>query len=323
MKTLNDLREFYLKTLRPDLQILEGRRREIIKKLAFIGVPSLVILALSLAYILINELKVWYVLFPLFFLLFIFLIAYYFLTRKFIVDFKGKVIQRIVGFIDEKLRYRQDGYITVPEFKESKIFKHRIDRYKGDDLVWGKLGATVIKFSEVHAEYKTESRDSKGNKQTHWHTIFKGLFYMADFNKHIIGETVVLPDTAERLFGRLGKKLQSLNKPRGHLIHLEDPEFEKNFAVYGDDQVQARYILSTSLMKRIMDFKKKTDKDIYLSFRGTKVYIAIRFTKDLFEPKIFRTLLDFKVIQEYFEDLTLAYAIVEDLNLNTRIWGKR
>lgn len=323
MKTLNDLREFYLMSLRPDLQVLEARRKEILKKLTFIGLPALIILALSIAHILINEHEVWNVLIPIFVILFILSIAYYFLTRKFIVDFKSKVIQQIVGFIDEKLQYRQEGYVTVPEFKESKIFRHRIDRYKGDDLVWGKLGATAIKFSEIHAEYKTESRDSKGNKQTHWHTIFKGLFYMADFNKHIIGETVVLPDTAERLFGRLGKKFQSLNKPRGQLIHLEDPEFEKNFAVYGNDQVQSRYILSTSLMKRIMDFKKKTDKDIYLSFRGTKVYIAIRFTKDLFEPKIFRTLLDFEVIQEYFEDLTLAYSIVEDLNLNMRIWGKR
>ena len=146
---------------------------------------------------------------------------------------------------------------------------------------------------------------------------------MADFNKHIRGETVVLPDTAERLFGRLGKKLQALNKPRGQLINLEDPEFEKNFAVYGDDQIQARYILSTSLMKRIMEFKEKTKREIYLSFLGMKVHIAIRFRKDLFEPKLFRTLLDFELIREYFEDVMLAYGIVEDLNLNTRIWSKQ
>ena len=322
MKSINDLREFYLKSLRPDLQVLEGKRKEIIRKIGLFAFPSLVIVIGCLIFLLMREEELALVLIPLVFLLIVNVIAYHFLTRQFIVDFKGKVIQPIVKFIDPSLQYRRDDRISIAEFKESRIFRHRIDRYRGDDLVWGTLGATQMKFSEVHAEYKTETRDSKGRKQTHWHTIFKGLFYMADFNKHIKGETVVLPDTAERLFGRLGKKLQALNKSRGQLIHLEDPEFEKHFAVYGNDQVQSRYILSTSLMKRIMDFKKKTGKGIYLSFLGTKVYIAVRFIKNLFEPKLFKTLLNFEIVREYFDDFMIAYGIVEDLNLNTRIWSK-
>ena len=59
-----------------------------------------------------------------------------------------------------------------------------------------------------------------------------------------------------------------------------------------------------------------------MSFVGSKVFVAVSFTRNLFEPKLFRTLLDFGLIQEYFEDLQLAIGIVEDLNLNTRIWSK-
>ena len=92
MKTLNDLREFYLKTLRPDLKVLEDKRKEIVKKLAYIGIASLVIVAVFLVYLLINELKVVLVLIPLIFFLFVLIIAYYLLTRKVIEDFKGKVI---------------------------------------------------------------------------------------------------------------------------------------------------------------------------------------------------------------------------------------
>lgn len=50
---------------------------------------------------------------------------------------------------------------------------------------------------------------------------------------------------------------------------LEDPEFEKHFAVYSSDQVQAGYILSTSLMSRIVDFKEKSSRRIHLSFIGS------------------------------------------------------
>jgi hypothetical protein len=44
--------------------------------------------------------------------------------------------------------------------------------------------------------------------------------------------------------------------------------------------------------------------------------------RNLFEPNIFKSLLDFKVIEEYFTDLKTALDIVEELNLNTRIWTK-
>ena len=76
-------------------------------------------------------------------------------------------------------------------------------------------------------------------------------------------------------------------------------------------------------MKRITNFKKNTKRQIYLSFIDSKICVAISYTKDLFEPKLYKTLLDFKPIQEYFKDLQLAIGIVDDLNLNSRIWSKR
>ena len=103
---------------------------------------------------------------------------------------------------------------------------------------------------------------------------------------------------------------------------MEDVAFEKEFVVYGDDQIEARYILSTSLMERILAYKKKSNRPIRFSFIGNKVHVAISYKKALFEPRLFRSLLSFKPIQEYFEDLSLAIDLVEDLNLNTRIWKK-
>jgi hypothetical protein len=120
----------------------------------------------------------------------------------------------------------------------------------------------------------------------------------------------------------LGNLFQSWNKGRGELVKMEDPDFEREFVVYGADQVEARYILSTSLMKRIYDYKKKTGKTMYLSFLNDKIYVALSYMKNLFEPKLFKTLLDFGVIQEYYEDLSYAAGLVEELNLNTRIWSK-
>ena len=48
-----------------------------------------------------------------------------------------------------------------------------------------------------------------------------------------------------------------MNFSRPPLVKLEDPEFEKHFVVSGEDQVEARYILSTCLMQRLTDFRNK------------------------------------------------------------------
>jgi hypothetical protein len=248
----------------------------------------------------------------------IFFGAVIFMSQGYRTDFKEKVIRRLITFLDPGLKYDPTGFVMRPVFEASGIFRQHIDDYKGDDKVWGKIGETTVEFSELHAQYETH--DSKGRK--HHTTIFKGLFFIADFNKNFNGHTEVLPDPAQKMFGVLAQMVQGLNIARGQLIKLEDPEFENEFVVYGDDQTEARYILSPSLMKRILNYKKNAGKKIALSFVGSKIYVAISYSKDLFEPRIFRTMLSFAPIKEYAQDLDMAMGVVDELNLNTRIWTK-
>ncbi len=317
MKTIEELKTFYNETLSDDLQALEQQRKAILKNIAIVGI----VMAIALFAILIIATQSGA--FPI--LIFIFVAAIIIfgiiakiLSRGYVTKFKSNIIGRIVKFIDPNLSYIQKGRIEKATFMDSDIFKTKPNRYKGDDYVRGTIGKTPIEFSEIHAQYESGSGKNRSCR-----TVFKGLFFIADFNKHFTCKTVVLPDTAESLFGAFGKMFQAWNLSRDQLIKLEDPEFEKLFVVYGSDQIQARYILSTSLMARITNFKKKSGQKIYLSFVGSKVYVAISYTKNLFEPKIFSTLMNFELIREYFEDLQLATGIVDDLNLNTRIWSKK
>ncbi len=324
MKTLEDLSEFYKTTLINDLKPLEARRKSLVNKFLIVGAFILGGIVIGFAVIAAAGVPTPVIFFvPVILGIILSAIIFSVMSKGYVQEFKGTIIGKLVNFLDDNLAYSQSACILQSTYMASTIFTRRPDRYRGDDHVAGKVGATQIEFSELKTEYKTTSTNSKGHRQTHWHTIFKGLFFVADFNKHFACETVVLPDTAQKLFGRLGQKLQSLNVFRGQLIKLEDPEFERLFVVYGDDQVQARYILSTSLIQRIVQFKTRSQKPIYLSFVGSKVFVAVSYTKNLFEPKIFSTLLNFGPIRQYYEDLQLAVGIVEDLNLNTRIWSRQ
>ena len=317
MRTLDELNNFYDTVLYPELSELEEHRIKAKNKIITAGcivIPLAIIIMMLLSkagsgngLVLVGIVA-----------FFIMVGIYHFATRQYVKTFKTGVIEKLVKFIDKNLSYSRTNHISQSAFSASKIFNHHVDRFRGDDYVKGKIGQTAMEFSEIHAKYIT--RDSKGRSQEH--TIFKGLFFIADFNKQFKGKTIVVPDTAEKLFGQLGTMLQSMNKFRGQLIKLEDPEFEKMFAVYGDDQIEARYILSTSLMKRIVDFRKSSNKKIHISFVGSKINIAVSYVKDLFEPRVFRTMLDFTPIKGYFQDLKMAVRIVDELNLNTRIWTK-
>jgi len=312
LKTLEELRQYYDDVLLPDLTVLEAQRKKVLRKIVIAGAVILPVCILLAVLFRIAA----YVFCILGAILWLFLAAWF--SRAYVSKFKTDIIKKIVKFIDESLVYSKDSHVKQGLFTASCIFKERVDEYDGDDHVTGMLEETKVQFSEIHAQHV--SRDSKGRRR--YHTIFKGLFFMADFNKEFKGITVVLPDTAERLFGHIGTMLQSWNIKRADLVKLEDPEFEKMFVVYGKDQIEARYVLSTSLMRRIVEFKKKTKRRVYLSFVGSKIFVAVAYGRDLFEPRIFRTLLDFAPVREYFEDLGMAAGIVKDLNLNTRIWTK-
>ncbi len=90
--------------------------------------------------------------------------------------------------------------------------------------------------------------------------------------------------------------------------------------MYGTDQIEARYILTNSLMKRITDFKKKTNEKIHISFSDNKIFVAI--PKSLFVPKISESVLNFRFIEEYYSKIRFVIGITEQLNLNSGIWEK-
>lgn len=240
-------------------------------------------------------------------------------SREFRAEFKQRVIRSILRHIDPELRYHAYGRIKRNEFMGAKIFTRQPDRYHGEDLIGGELEDTVFAFSEVHTQIYVKDSEGKRRLQTQ----FKGLFFKADMNKHIRHRTIITPDMAERFLGDFGQQLQKLNFGRDDLIQLENVEFEKIYAVYGSNQVEARYILTPKLMERLVDFYERHEFSPYLSFLDDQVHVAMPIHRDFFEPRIFRSLLDIESCRTYHEDMELALGLVDELDLNTRIWSKR
>ncbi|HOO85040.1 MAG TPA: DUF3137 domain-containing protein [Prolixibacteraceae bacterium] len=234
--------------------------------------------------------------------------------------YKNEVVAEVVRAIDPEWSYAPDGCISQGEYYSSDLFRQHFDRYNGDDLISGKIEKTDFRCSELHTEYKEVTYDKDGKRQERWVTIFKGLFFHADFNKEIRAQTYLQPDTSERLLGKFGQKLQFSTK--GKLVKLENPEFEKIFAVFSTDQNEARYILTPAIMEALVNIYKQYKRPMHLSFIGSRVYVAMSFNKDLFEPKIFKNGVKYEDVEFMYNLFMVNATIIHELNLNTRIWTK-
>jgi hypothetical protein len=228
-------------------------------------------------------------------------------------EFKQKIMPVLLAGIDPSLRYDMNHGISAAEFKLPGLFKTP-DRFSGKDLVTGKIGETAVRFSFVDAEeeYQETVRDSDGDShsETRTRSIFSGLFFIADFNKHFGGKTRIEPHGAGLL-----------DKLFGSHVELEDPVFNKEFAVTSTDQVEARYILTPSLMERFKALRDKVGK-FKIAFVNEHMFLAIEMKSDAFDPDISHSFAESGQVEKILGKLKTVTGIVEDLGLNTRIWTK-
>jgi Protein of unknown function (DUF3137) len=338
-KTLAQFKQYCEDNLLGELQILEHKRKYTLRTIFVSGIIGLII-----TWCFCGALSIWMngnvsVLFYLL-CLFVTLPPWVIFCRGAIhnykIGFKGKIIENIVDFIGDgdgdhggsapphRLHYAAHLFLenkrqTILALTRSQILRDELeepDYLEQEDCVYGTIGNTNIFFAEILAEKREGGHLDEFGKESYRSKsiLFQGLFFEAKFAKNFVSRTFVMPNDFQ---GRIAP----LHSWRGELIKLEDPEFQRMFRVYGDSQLESRYILSTNLMNRLVEFNQKAGRKVYLSFVEGFLYIAIPYGHNLFEPRLFNTMMSFTPLKEYFQDLQLMIGIVEDLNLNRRIWG--
>ena len=224
-------------------------------------------------------------------------------------EYKKRVIPSFVEATVENGSYEPDAGISCGVFVGCGLFSHP-DRYPSEDLISGRIGKTPFSFSEVHAEEKRTSTDSKGRTKTYWVDIFRGFLFVADFHKDFSGRTCVCRNSW-------------LKWGQGERVRLEDPDFEKLFDVYSTDQVEARYILSLTMMERIKTLDRKfKGSGVAVAFRESRVIVAVRDGVNHFEAGLWSPVTDPDRLRRDFSAVSALVGIVEDLDLNLRIWSK-
>jgi hypothetical protein len=312
MKPLEELRGLYESELAPVFAEIKAALA-VAKKRAFLFFPIPLLVLFPVLMIFVSD---WIPLLGISFIGATGIAVFYYqmCRRKQTIRFKDVVTRKILKVVTPEISYDREKYVSKQQFQKSGIYRQSIDRYSGEDCFFGKYEGVDLMFSEIHAEERRTSTDSKGRTTTHYVTIFKGVFFIADFNKDFRTSTFVIPS-------RGWQWLKKLGAPRNtKLITLESPEFEKMFAVYAQDAIEARYILTPNIMERMIAIQRRFPGDVAFAFHESSVYIAIPSNTDFFE--IPRT-LDFSGITSLYNELALFFNLVHEMNLTLRIWTKQ
>lgn len=199
--------------------------------------------------------------------------------------------------------------ISKDEIDKSKLVGS-FDNIEPDDYFQGKHKCLSVIFSEC-----TLANGSKYSNNRE--VVFNGLFIQLEMHKSFKFHTILIENNHFSLTTNLSLPHSFSNMEK---VSLEDPEFNKMFHIFTQDQVEARYILTTAFMERFKNLKAtyKTNH-IRASFLDNSVLIAMDCNRDLFKLGDLRKPIDDSVeFQEFFEEFVAVLSLIEILNLDSK-----
>ncbi len=310
MQPYSDFRIFYNQNLYPELLHLERRRWWLLRRMGLFFLFAVVavfvmvrvdlfVLTLSLSLLLLGAGG---------------LIAHQ--IQVFRQEFKPRIVNLILDFIDNDINYRQlrydpKGQIPREKFLASKIFTH-VDVYRAEDLITGWVRELPFEMCEVDAQEYSPVRYRLDR-------VFRGVFVCGDFYRaDMMGSVLILPDAYRKYLSRSERAFHRLGGRRVRKQLLE--EFEAVFDTYATPEVRVADVISEDLQRSILRYRQRflqanRQKDIYLSIVEDNVFIALSHPKDLLEPSLLRSVVRFEMVQEFYEDIRLLLNILSELDV--------
>lgn len=178
----------------------------------------------------------------------------------------SKISHDIKGF-----RYIPDAGLPIQFFEDSGFIRG-YDEYCSDNFITGKVenGKDFI-ISEILVKQVILSEDNTRSESI----LFDGIFGVLDAKKVNTFYMDIAPDFknkfANRVFADFKKMLG--NK---HVVRLENPEFERYFEVFSDNQIEARKIITLEFMEKLLEVRKALGKNISIIYVGNKIYFFIQ-----------------------------------------------
>ncbi len=240
----------------------------------------------------------------------------HFISRKDVKAFKTLYKQKIVVMSMEKIctdvKFDMDKGIDRSIIADTNMMNMG-DIFRSNDYVTGKYKNINFEMSDI--EIQEESTDSDGNTQ--YYTIFKGKGYIFDFNKNFKANIQVC---ASNFHNARRGSLFAKKESRFKKVELEDVEFNKEFKVYAQNELDAFYVLTPGTMTKIKDVKDKIKGRLLFCFIDNRLHVALHNNKDFFEASLFKKINVDEAIEKTNEEISAITNFVDILSLDNDLF---
>jgi len=222
---------------------------------------------------------------------------------------KNGIMADFAGFFGS-FSYENTACLPDAVIRGSDLF-NGYNTHEGDDYFSGTYKDVAITISEECL--KTVAYEQKNNKiRKKSRIVFDGICILLEMNKKFKGRTVVLKDHG--IFNAFNG-ISGLER-----VRLEDSEFERIFEVYGNDQIEARYLLTAAFMERMLKLRDLFGgKSIQFSFKDNLLLIAVPTKQNMFEAcSFFRSNINRDRIDLVFDQFCQIFAVIDILKLNLK-----
>ena len=193
--------------------------------------------------------------------------------REYARGYKEKILPKLARVFGNFI-YDADGCVMIDKLKPSKIVPSH-DRCKSEDYFKGTYKGVTMEFSEIHL---TEKQGSGKNRRTV--TKFKGLVVLLDMqSKKFYGHTTLMKD-ASKISEWFREKSSNMKRAR-----MADPEFEKIFDAYTNDQVEARYLIDPLMIENLKGlYEEYQGQSMTAAWYNSHMLVMIASKHNHFEP---------------------------------------
>ena len=346
---LENIRGYFNSTIKPQFEKLESIRKRISRRRKFVSFGVLVVIGVIILTVLTlgllsGDIEEWLdenifiVIGATLPTLMIFGVTTLFASRsirepldKYREVYKDIVVRPVFKMLNTNWNYDPKGTVSMDAVRNSHIFGPIVD-ISCDDYISGKIGKTDFECCDLVTYGKAYNEHNEEIKREN----FRGFFLHADFNKKLNGTVLVKPAP---------KVLLDLGSAR---VKMENPEFDKKFEVYtnmhnvlnavgggsvsdimaaargmssNENHIEARYALTPRMMEAILNIEKTIGYRPVISFTENRVNFGFLTGKELFEANINKP-ISFNDIEEIYNLFTLIEVVINEMDLNTRIWTK-
>ena len=193
--------------------------------------------------------------------------------RQYAKAYKVEILPKIAKFFGN-LTYDHKGKTGMEEMQPSNIVP-RHHKYSSEDHFSGEYKGINLEFSEIELKQRRRS-----GKRTRYVTVFKGLSILLNTKHKRFFSHIIITRDQNKVTEWFKEKTSKLERAQ-----MVDPEFEKTFDAYTNDQVEARYLIDPIMIEKLKElYKEYHGKGMSAAFYDNKMLILINSDYNHFEP---------------------------------------